>query len=861
MANFNISAAVVYQLGEELVSDEITALMELVKNSYDADASYANVIINTAARVVDDAELGKPCPNGYITIEDDGRGMGLMDIEQGWLVISLSHKRKMKMLGETTRGGRTPMGDKGLGRLSTQRLGNVLEMVTTRAEDKVKNVVSFNWGDFYSEKLLTDVLVDIWDIPKSAGEHGTKLLITDLRDTQIWDKERITIQNKLSQLISPFSEARSFQVFLTINGEPIELDKIAKRIREAASSTYSFNYKSGAGLNDKGQLTIKGSVKLNKIDSTGSDRDIYQQLIVPDQGREFFAYLTNPASEYYLSNITYRGENGWFIDYEQVIDLEGLAGLHYQRPTEQPESGERVKQAKSSQDEKQPSERNDGSEQEKLFVPVLADPGSFAGEIDDFKLRPDESLDNIFNKASEYKEFVKRQVGIRIFRDGFGIRPYGYEGQDWLGLGRNQTSGSSFYGLRPNNVIGFVNLRGEINKKLKEKTDREGFVENDYSRNFFLLTSVVRDRINTFIETVRRGYVEFRTKQIGDAIGLDVTSYQQSVRLLNSTSQEATKVEQQIGQLSDAVDQANVTLSQTNEALQAEGSTAAAVALTPLLERLRQNLIDADQQIQSTKKVLPRIKQITSVARIIEPRFNELSRQLREFSELASLGLVAESFSHELVNISNRLDLQTQQAEDAASKLSVKEFTAYINAVRSSVGSLRKQLSHLAPSLKYVREKQESVAVKRFMSEQITFYRHNYPTVRFTEVEPFQEFTIRANKGKLSQIIDNVVLNAIYWVKSRAEKVPDFQPEVYFASSQQALTIWDNGLGVEPDVEHSLFKSFTTTKTDGSGRGLGLFIVEQLLDTMNSTIALLPERNEHQRRYKFIIDLKNAIQV
>lgn len=863
MANFNISAAVVYQLGEELVSDEITAVMELVKNAYDADASYANVVIDTEARVVEDnGVLNKPCPNGYISIEDDGRGMGLTDIEKGWLIISLSHKRGMKERGETTEGGRTPMGDKGLGRLSTQRLGNVLDMVTTRKVDTVKNVVSFNWGDFYSEVLLTDVLVDITDAPKTPGERGTKLLITDLRDTQIWTKERLTIQNKLSQLISPFSEARSFHVYLTINGEQIELDKIAKRIREAASSSYRFEYESGKGLHNHGLLTVKGSIKLNKLDSTGSERDIYQQVIVPDQGLEFFNYLTNPASEYYLPDITYNGKDGWFVDYEQHIDVEGIKGIQFLPAVEAEISAASEASAEdatvTSSEKAAIDEVIATDEILATKARKLADPGGFLGEIDDFKLRPDESLDNIFNKASEYKEFVKRQVGIRIFRDGFGIRPYGYEGQDWLSLGRNQTSGSSFYGLRPNNVIGFVNLTGESNKALKEKTDREGFVENDYSRNFFLLNGVVRDRINTFIETVRRGYVDFRTKRIGDAIGLDVTSYQASVRLLNTTSDEATRVERQIGQLSAAVDQANNTLSQANEALQTDKSPQAAV-LTPLLESLKQNLDYANQQLESTKAILPRIKQMSSVAKIIEPRFKELNRQLREFSELASLGLVAESFSHELVNISNRLDLQTQQAEGTANKLRAVEFISYIEFVRASVSSMRKQLSHLAPSLRYVREKQEKISVSGFVKEQVAFYSQNYPGITFTILELGEDLTIRANKGKLSQVIDNLVLNSIYWVRSRHNQDNSLQPEVWIAVQNQAITIWDNGLGVEPTVEHTLFKSFTTTKTDGSGRGLGLFIVEQLLDTMNATITLLPERNSHQRRYKFSINIQNAL--
>ncbi|MBK9017986.1 MAG: hypothetical protein IPM82_30270 [Saprospiraceae bacterium] len=85
----------------------------------------------------------------------------------------------------------------------------------------------------------------------------------------------------------------------------------------------------------------------------------------------------------------------------------------------------------------------------------------------------------------DYKTFIKNQTGVRVFRDGFGIKPFGFNQNDWLGLGKGQTSGGSFYGLRPHNVIGFVLISVYENIKLVEKTDREGFQDSPYSQNFF----------------------------------------------------------------------------------------------------------------------------------------------------------------------------------------------------------------------------------------------------------------------------------------------------------------------------------------------------------------------------------------
>lgn len=819
MANFNISAAVVYQLGEELVSDEITAIMELVKNSYDADADYANVVIDTEARTFEEDGIVKECPNGYISITDNGKGMNYSEIEKGWLIISLSHKRDMKRKGETTERGRTPMGDKGLGRLSTQRLGSSLDMLTSKAGSSLKNLVSFSWYDFGAEILLTDVLVDIQDLPNPNRDKGTKLFISNLRNPGVWERERDAIRNKLSQLISPFNEARSFQLYLTINGEEIEFDEIAERIRKSASSSYKFKYSS------RRTLSIDGKIKFNKLNSTGSEEDNYHHLIAPDQGKEFFHFLSNPNNRYYLPDIKYEGDEGWFISFKQEVEVQGINGILFHHF---------------------------------LGSSEIADPGDFSGEIDEFKLRPDEALDSVFDKLSEYKDFVRRQIGIRIFRDGFGIRPYGYQGNDWLSLAKSQTSGSSFYGLRPNNVIGFVTLRGDKNGVLKEKTDREGFVENDYSQNFFRLMETVRDRITSFIETVRRGYIAYRDLRADEEVGLGSQTYDKSLELVTKTSREASKLEKQAADISDSVGKLETSLNEASEAVANDGSEEIAAIVSPMLVNMYERLESVNKLVESTRAIVSKVKNLNGVEKVLRPRFEQLKEQLVEFSELASLGLASESFSHELINISARLDKHTKSAEESVNEAYNEEFATYIEYVRSSVGSMRKQLTHLAPSLRYVREKQENISMKNFIKTLIKFYQQNDPQIKFTLDEVFDDFVIKANKGKMTQVLDNVVLNAIYWVDDYAKKHSMFKGEISFSAKRKTLIIWDNGLGVDPTVEHSLFQSFITTKAKGIGRGLGLFIVKQLLDTLDSDITLLPERNEHSRRFKFAITLKNA---
>src|SRR5690606_29697027 len=166
--HFDITPHIVKQLGEQLVSDEITALLELIKNSYDADASYVSIEINTTGQYIKE-KLFYPEHKGFIVIEDDGFGMSEETIMKSWLIISYSQKRQLKEAKKTTPKGRTPLGDKGLGRLSTQRLADICEIFTNE-ENKEGTHIAFNWKDFEREEALSEVQIQAESlVPKKNG--------------------------------------------------------------------------------------------------------------------------------------------------------------------------------------------------------------------------------------------------------------------------------------------------------------------------------------------------------------------------------------------------------------------------------------------------------------------------------------------------------------------------------------------------------------------------------------------------------------------------------------------------------------------------------------------------------------------
>jgi len=172
--HFDITPHIVKQLGEQLVSDEITALLELIKNSYDADASYVSIDINTSGQYLE-KDLFFKNHKGFIIIQDDGFGMSEDTILRSWLVISYSQKRAQKDSKILTPKGRTPLGDKGLGRLSTQRLADTCEIFTNE-EGKEGSHVAFNWKDFETEITLGSVKV-LSTTFKSNPHSGTTLFL------------------------------------------------------------------------------------------------------------------------------------------------------------------------------------------------------------------------------------------------------------------------------------------------------------------------------------------------------------------------------------------------------------------------------------------------------------------------------------------------------------------------------------------------------------------------------------------------------------------------------------------------------------------------------------------------------------
>lgn len=185
---FSVDAGVIDRLGRELVARHETAVSELVKNAYDADATYVEIIFY-------DANLDK----GILTLEDDGHGMTKEQLVNGFMKISSSDKFHNPF---SPFYGRTRAGKKGIGRFATQRLGEKLTIVTQTKENPVALKIEIDWSLFSIDQNLIVISNSIVEVPKQR-EKGTTLTITNLRET--WTDAAIRRVYKYSlDVIQPF---------------------------------------------------------------------------------------------------------------------------------------------------------------------------------------------------------------------------------------------------------------------------------------------------------------------------------------------------------------------------------------------------------------------------------------------------------------------------------------------------------------------------------------------------------------------------------------------------------------------------------------------------------------------------------
>ncbi len=188
--SFRPSARLISTIGEDIIKDMHAAVVELVKNSYDADAH--EVIITFES--TEDNEL-------FIRVEDNGHGMEEGVVTNKWLVPSTSDK----FIRKTSPQGRIMQGRKGIGRFAVAILGENLHLETTA--NNVKTELKINWNDFSGNKYLDEILIDIISMPTTKNSGTVFKISGSAEKLEQWNDDELEFLIKeLRKLLTPIEQ-------------------------------------------------------------------------------------------------------------------------------------------------------------------------------------------------------------------------------------------------------------------------------------------------------------------------------------------------------------------------------------------------------------------------------------------------------------------------------------------------------------------------------------------------------------------------------------------------------------------------------------------------------------------------------
>lgn len=396
-APFKPRARLLVLLGEQLITNEIIAIVELVKNSYDADATQVEVILKD----VTDIEEGR------ILIKDNGTGMSIDTILNVWLEPGTEYRKRQREKGERSKKFKRPfLGEKGVGRFAAHKLGTLINVITRTEGDPLETLVEVDWTRFEKDVYLDEVPI-YWERRNPrvflGKGHGTQIEIDKLRTT--WTEEMaLTLGQKLMALQSPFRERMGFG----INLKTPDFPSVSKKIRPIEEILENAIYSLKGKVNEKGVLI-------------GEYRFRYPALKLD---------RVNPISE----------------------DIKGL--------------GEAIC-------------------------------GPFEVRCHVWDLDPTTLKETVTRRT--YRDHIQPHTGIRLYRDGFRVWPFGELGDDWLGLDARRVNNPTKC-LSNNQIIGIVEISAIENPHLRDKTDREGLIDNRYFQDF---KSLVLSSLN-ILEIERR---------------------------------------------------------------------------------------------------------------------------------------------------------------------------------------------------------------------------------------------------------------------------------------------------------------------------------------------------------------------
>jgi signal transduction histidine kinase len=705
-------------IGDQLITDKKVAVIELIKNSYDADASNVEVrFFNTHNMGLKDLSKQE---EPYIEIWDDGCGMSLETIKNVWLRPATPEKfNKKKENISYTQKNRIIQGEKGVGRFSIHKLGEYVELYTkTLASDEVKVVLNFAdynpddeelfQGNQKSFKLLKDVK-NSWFVispPEKIKRNGTLIRIYNLRENWYENdfKELYSSIERMIPINDPnhkFSEQiilADFTVSLLKDSQIVsfkDLHPLQEILRDAPFTIFGSVSESGfLDLSYSSSLTNRVVKKKFNILNQETDQDRYPYVLIATT------------------------KNGWFVDKR---------------------------------------------------LPIC---GGFKFTLYAYDLNDKKNL--AFTK--EVREIVKRNF-VYVFRDGVRIYPFGERGFDWLDLDKLRSVWKAGDFPSYQDIVGFVYISQSSNPQLQDTSNRQGLMN---------VNGAYDDFKNLVLSVVQIFNYEIRADKTKQKIERE------------KANKEPIKI--------------------VNSALKTFISSLDAIENHVVIEKagaLVKSISDFDKKIR--ERIL-----------IVE--------------DLAGVGMAVEKSSHDTFMLLAKLRniVQDFQLKVKGSGYTESELEELLVALKDSLAMIYEELQIIQPLFKFQRKEKVAVSLKETINKVIWYFRRDIEGKIKVTYDFDGDLVIKTNRGLIMQTLINIVDNSVYWLNQG--KNNDRRMSFKISTSNKTLIVADNGPGVPSYLTEEVFQEFFSLKSEG--RGLGLYIVREILLRVNATIRLIDLEKE-----------------
>ncbi|PGM95307.1 ATP-binding protein [Bacillus cereus] len=801
-----VSARVIYQLGEELISDEFVALRELIKNSYDADCRRVNVNVDTKI----ETKHGR----GRITISDNGNGMVPSIIQNAFLRISSNFKKIEKFSPYFKR--RT-LGNKGLGRLSIQRLGHHMTMYTSPRIERISELVTeedieiyeryneykveINWLDFKDDKKnldLSNINASVEYKNNPNVKQGTVLIIEGIRNIDFWKLDRrmqTKIKSEIFGMVNPFIQTKKqrFNINLEIDDEKISNSGIDEELLSLASDVeVEFSLKdwilSIEIINKKRYIERLKESTINQMKNDGFEDHKVLKIYKEKKIIGNINLLSNFKEKYpYLAEIKFQT----YYDTKLNKKISAYPGDFYGR----------------------------------LYVSDKS-----AGALNDHKEILNEHA-YPFSTIKEIRSVLDAANGVYLFKNDFRIPPYGPD-LDWLKFGhRSQRMKANIY--KPHTVSGYIDLDSLTSDGLQEQTNRQGLIEDEYGANFF---KIVEGMVAEFV--VRE---DMKLRE-----GFNILPFDKSANEIKTRDQNII------------AKRAKINLEEKKELISSLENEA-----DNFRDLSNPKSIDSYEKISQSLKILKNsVTKEDDFNKQEKFRYQQEIAQLKSLVGLAGQGIIVESLTHELNKIENSISNYARDSKRMLSNIAntdtfnMNKISQFQDGILHEVSFLQMQLQHLEPTYRKNRAILTTIPIKSLL---IDLYQNDGPMSQKAWKSKIkvnikgEDFSIKANKGILVTVFDNIFLNSLYWLNQVIEEVKIIQFEL--DNFHNSIIIWDSGPGFHPDIVKKIFDPYESMKPDG--RGLGLYIVKELVRSLNGNIEIVEkEKNSIGNYYKLRVSFQ-----